>query len=99
MADNAFRMAWRSMARMPGLAAVVIISLGIGIGVNTAVFSWIEAIVFRPLPGVDDAAHVMLIDPVSDSGLRPGSSWQEYRDVRQRVPSLRNLAAYRMVPF
>ena len=37
---------------MPVLAAVVVVSLGIGIGVNTAVFSWIQAVVLQPLPGV-----------------------------------------------
>ena len=38
------RHALRTIGRMPGLAAVVILSLGVGIGVNTAVFSWIQAI-------------------------------------------------------
>ncbi len=46
------RHAFRMIGRMPGLAAVVIGSLGVGIGVNTAVFSWIQAVVLRPLPGV-----------------------------------------------
>ena len=44
---------------MPGLAAVVILSLGVGIGVNTAVFSWIQAIVLKPIPGVDDSAQLL----------------------------------------
>jgi hypothetical protein len=35
---------------MPFLAAVIVISLGIGIGVNTIVFSWIQARVLKPLP-------------------------------------------------
>jgi hypothetical protein len=46
------RYAWRSIVKMPVLSAVVIISLGVGIGVNTAVFSWLQAVVLRPLPGV-----------------------------------------------
>ena len=45
--------ALRTIGRMPGLAAVVILSLGVGIGVNTAVFSWIQAIVLKPIPGVE----------------------------------------------
>jgi ABC-type antimicrobial peptide transport system permease subunit len=40
---------------MPVLATVVVVSLGVGIGVNTAVFSWLQAIVLRPMPGVADA--------------------------------------------
>ena len=51
------RQAWRMIGRMPVLAAVVIVSLGVGIGVNTAVFSWIQAMVLQPMPGVADAAR------------------------------------------
>ena len=50
------KQAFRTIARMPGLAAVVVISLGVGIGVNTAVFSWIQALVLKPIPGVDGSA-------------------------------------------
>src|SRR5213596_1381138 len=39
--------AGRTLLRMPSLAIVVILSLGVGIGVNASVFSWIEAIILR----------------------------------------------------
>lgn len=93
------RHALRSLARVPVLAAVVVISLGVGIGVNTVVFSWIQALVFKPLPGVADNASVHLVEATTDAGLRPGSSWLEYLELRARVPSLPGLAAFRMVPF
>ena len=48
------RHAARAITRMPGLATVVIVSLAIGIGVNAAIFSWIQGLVFKPLPGVRD---------------------------------------------
>ena len=60
------RHALRTIRRMPGLAAVVILSLGVGIGVNTAVFSWIQALVLKPIPGVDDSAQLL-----SPSSRRP----------------------------
>ena len=44
---NDLRHAWRAIRRAPVLAAVVIASLGIGIGVNTTVFSWVQAVVLR----------------------------------------------------
>ncbi|GJG89665.1 hypothetical protein tb265_48460 [Gemmatimonadetes bacterium T265] len=50
------RHAWRAVRRIPGLALVVVLSLGVGVGVNTAVFSWLEAVVLRPLPGVRGGA-------------------------------------------
>ena len=46
------RDAFRTIVRKPALAAVVIISIGAGIGVNTVVFSWIQMRIFQPLPGV-----------------------------------------------
>lgn len=93
------RHAWRTIRRMPGLAAVVVLSLGVGIGVNTAVFSWIQAVVLRPLPGVPDSKHLQLVEPVTEAGSHPGSSWLEYRDLAGRMRSFEHLFASRMVPL
>ena len=93
------RQAWRMIRRMPGLAAVVIVSLGIGIGVNTAVFSWIQAMVLQPIPGVVDAGGVQLVEPRAETGSYPGASWLEYRDLRDGMHTLPDLFAFRMVPF
>ena len=93
------RQAWRMIGRMPWLAAVVIVSLGVGIGVNTAVFSWIQAMVLQPIPGVADAGGVQLVEPRADTGSYPGTSWLEYRDLRDRMRTLPDLFAFRMVAF
>ncbi|HZI41272.1 MAG TPA: ABC transporter permease, partial [Gemmatimonadaceae bacterium] len=93
------RQAWRMIRRTPILASVVIGSLGVGIGVNTAVFSWIQAVVLRPLPGVANPARFHLIEARMEGGGHPGSSWLEYTDLRSRLPSLPNLLAFRMAPF
>jgi len=91
--------AWRMIARMPGLATVVIVSLAVGIGVNAAIFSWIQALVFKPLPGVRDAASFQLIEPRTEAGSHPGTSWLEYRDLREQLTSFRDVLAFRMAPF
>ena len=93
------RQAWRTIRRTPVVAAVVIGSLGIGIGVNTAVFSWIEAVVLRPMPGVADAGSFHLVEARTENGAHPGSSWLEYLDLRSRLSSLPTLLAFRMAPF
>jgi predicted permease len=98
-ATRDIRHAWRTIARMPGLATVVVLSLGIGIGVNTAVFSWIQAVILRPLPGVADAKSLQLVEPRTESGSHPGASWLEYRDLATRTRSFEHLVASRMVPF
>ena len=84
---------------MPVLAAVVILSLAVGIGVNTAIFSWLQAVILRPLPGVSDAGGFHLVEPRASEGTHPGASWLEYRDLRERLPSLRDVLAYRMAPL
>ncbi len=93
------RHAARAILRMPGLATVVIVSLAIGIGVNAAIFSWIQGLVFKPLPGVRDAASFQLIEPRSDIGSHVGTSWPEYRDLRERLTSFRDILAFKMSPF
>jgi predicted permease len=93
------RHAARSIVRMPVVATVVVVSLAIGIGVNAAIFSWIQGLVFKPLPGVRDAASFQLIEPRSDIGSNVGTSWPEYRDLHERLTSFRDILAYKMVPL
>src|SRR5688500_2145134 len=93
------RHASRTIARMPGLAGVVIISLAIGIGVNVAIFSWMQALVFKPLPGVRDASSFQFVEPRTETGSHPGASWLEYHDLREQLPAFEDLIAFRMVPF
>jgi len=93
------RHAWRVIARMPVVAAVVVSSIGVGIGVNTAVFSWIQSVVLRPLPGVAASGRLHLVEPVAETGSYPGVSWREYGDLRERLRAFPDPIAFRMAPF
>ncbi|MFI5177133.1 MAG: ADOP family duplicated permease [Vicinamibacterales bacterium] len=93
------RQAGRAIFRAPLVAAVVIVSIGAGVGVNTTVFSWLQALIFQPLPGVARAADFHLVEPRAEAGSYPGVSWLEYGDLRERLPSFQDLLAFRMVPF
>lgn len=93
------RNAGRTIRRMPGLAVVIIVSLAIGIGVNTTIFSWIQLILLQPLPGVSGASNFLLVEPRTETGGYPGASWLEYRALQTQVPSLRDIVASQMVPF
>ena len=90
---------FRAIGRMPGLAAVVILSLGVGIGVNTTVFSWIQAMLLHPIPGVAGSGSFYHLDPKSDTGSYPGMSWAEYQDLKPRLQSIDELVASRMAPL
>lgn len=90
--------ALRSIGRMPLVAAVIGVSLAIGIGVNTVVFSWMQAVVLEPLPGVAEATSYYLVEPRTDAGAYAGTSWAEYLDLRERLASFREIIAFRMTP-
>ena len=47
------RLTFRSLRRQPGFTAIVVLTLALGIGVNTAVFTGIHTMLLRPLPHVD----------------------------------------------
>ena len=93
------RYACRAVWRMPALSAVVIASMAAGIGVNTIVFSWIQARLWKPLPGVERSGNLHLVEARNDVGMFPGSSWLEYGDLCERLSSFQDLLAYRMAPM
>ncbi len=73
----------RMLRKSPGFALATIVTLGLGIGVNTAVFSVVNAIVLRPLP-VRDADRIVVIasQPASSRTLR-GVSFENLQDYRR----------------
>src|SRR5262245_20089934 len=93
------RHALRAVRQMPILATVIVLSLGVGIGVNTTVFSWLQAIVLQPLPGVSEPGRFHFIEPRAETGTYPGTSWLEYHDLREQLHGAVDPLAYRMVPF
>lgn len=93
------RHGWRTIVKAPLLSAVIVISLGMGVGVNAVVFSWIRSLVFRPLPGVEQVGRIQLVEPKNEAGSYPGMSWPEYRDLRERLHAFDALLAFRMLPL
>ncbi len=56
------RFAWRSLRKHPGFAVVAVLTLAIGIGSATAIFSVLNAVVLRPLPFADPDRLVVIRD-------------------------------------
>lgn len=81
------------------LASVVVLSLGAGIGVNAVVFSWIQAVLLHPLPGVANAAALYSVEPRRADGTYVGLSWRDYLDLRERLSTFPALLAFRMAPL
>ena len=86
------RHTFRSLRQRPGFTAIVVLSLALGIGANTAIFSLVDAVLLRPLT-VPNADELITID-VAASRLTQfgGSSYLDSMDFRSRSKSLQSLA-------
>lgn len=87
-------LAARTLARRPGLAVVTSLTLALGIGANTTVFSWIKAILLDPLPGVADADRLVVVRGLSPREGPINLSYPDYVDLRDRAHTLGGLAAH-----
>jgi len=88
------RYALRMMRRAPGFTAVVIAVLAIGIGANSAMFTLVNALLFRPLQGrADDLVGVYSHDPTKPDSYR-SISYPEYIDIRDRGDLFDGLMAH-----
>ena len=90
------RYAVRGLARRPGFALVTALTLGLGIGANTAIFSVVNGVVLRPLPYRDPGALVSVASAFPTMGFE--TFWispPEYMELAERSSSLALLGAYR----
>jgi putative ABC transport system permease protein len=87
------RFAVRSLARTPGFTSIAILVIAVGIGVNTAVFSVVNAVLLKPLTYPDPQALVQLV-ATSDQGSFPVASIPEYNIWQQQSAIFQQVAAY-----
>ncbi len=89
----------RALRHNLGFALVVVLSLAVGIGANTAVFTLIDALLLRPLPVPDADQLVVIGDAGRPGGVSEGSlrtdlfSYKVYAELSRRPPLLSGLAA------
>jgi len=92
------RYAWRTVRRNPGFALVVIVSLALGIGANTLIYSVVDGIVLRPFPypNADRLVSIGVTYPAMDGERRfiEAISPPEYTDIRTGVKSLEKVFAF-----
>jgi putative ABC transport system permease protein len=88
-----FRYAFRLLAKSPSFSAIAIITLALGIGANTAIFTVVNAVLLRPLP-FRDSSGLMIIAEKSNFPII-STSYQNYIDWRDQSHSFASLEATR----
>ena len=88
----------RLLRRSPLFTATAALSLAIGIGANTTIFSVASALLLRPLPGIAEPGRLVDIGRTRNGKDFDNSSYPNYRDLRARVTTLSDVYAYKLEP-
>jgi predicted permease len=88
----------RRLTRNPGFTLIAVLSLALGIGANTAIFSLINTAVLRPLP-VERPEQIVSLSNVAGNRMSPVFSYPNYKDFRDRNDLFAGLLAYRFAPL
>lgn len=87
------RFALRQLRKTPGMAVLAILTLALGIGANTGIFTVIESVLLRPLPYAQSDRLVYIGPPMDKPGFSP-TSWMNYSDIRSQSTLLKDVAGY-----
>lgn len=89
-----FRLAFRALLKQPGFTVVVVLTMALGIGANSAIFSVVDAVMLRPLP-FHEADRVVMVNEHTPQFPLLSLSAQNYRDVCAEARSFDGCGAFR----
>src|SRR4029077_16270031 len=72
----------RMLRKNPGFTIVAVLTLALGIGANTAIFSWIHTVLLEPLPGVSAPDRVVALETLTPDSDWVPTSYLDFRDLR-----------------
>src|SRR5580692_4134183 len=88
----------RRLRSSPGFTIAAILTLALGIGANTTIFSLVNAVVFRSF-GVEQQNELVFFNTHTAKNEFPAVSYPDYKDYRDRNTVLSSLAMYRITPM
>ena len=90
------RFGLKMLKNSPGFTVVAVLTLALGIAVNSTVFSWIDGVLLHPLPGVHQVQDLALIETSTPNG---SNSYLDYRDYRDNLKQVSAVAIGRFTPL
>jgi predicted permease len=90
------RFGLRMLAKTPGFSAIAIVTLALGIGANTAIFSAVNGIILKPLPFANPSQLIRVVSSKKngDLMLQAGVSSADALDIKAQCPAIADLATY-----
>src|SRR3954471_4972320 len=87
----------RQLLKRPGFTLLAIVSMALGIGANTAIFSLVDTVAFRPLPVKNSSELQELYGTLHNGTDYTLQSYPNYKDYRDRNQVFSGLLAYRII--
>ncbi|MFY9805228.1 MAG: ABC transporter permease [Candidatus Acidiferrales bacterium] len=93
------RYAIRMLLKSPGFSAIAVLTLALGIGANSTIFSWINSTLLNPIPGAANTANILAFTSGGNSRVPVPFSYPDFEDLRKRSTSFSSLIGSSIYPL
>ena len=91
------RFSLRMLRKSPGFTAVAVLTLALGIGATTTIFSWVRSVLLNPLPGAAAPERVVALETLAPNGDWLATSYLDFRDLRDNCKLVESMSVAKPV--